>query len=261
MYVAKIFGLFIVWNVAASAALGLLPAVPALVLTVALTAALLWRMLFRDDGAERAFRIRPLPGAALRWVVAGALALQAFNWALGEVYVRLVPVPPENFDPFAELMDEPAGRLAVVLLAVAIAPLLEELVFRGLLQRRLERRWGAAGGVAATSLLFAVIHFLPWIFPLHFVLGLAFGYAVYVTRSVWAGVILHAANNATAMVGLILQPGRPEQLPTLWTTGPNAEWWQAVAATIVFALVLAWVARGLWKTRPVRRLRPAVANG
>ena len=261
MHTAKIFGLFIVWNLAVSVALALLPGPAALATGVVLTGAFVWRLVGQGEHVDRVFRIRPLRGAALGWTLAAILPLQAFNWALGEVYVRLVPVPPENFDPFARLMDEPAGRLAVTLLAVAAAPLIEELIFRGMTQRRLERRLGPAGGIAATALLFAIVHFLPWIFPLHFFLGLAFGYAVYATRSVWAGVILHAANNGSAMVGLIVQPDPPEQLPTLWTTGPNADWWTSVTAAIVTGLLLALVARGLWNARPAASLRPAAADG
>lgn len=256
----RTLGTFILWNLAASLALivfhdnGLL----GLAVVLLLTGAFLRGHLLRPGLPRRhwlALRMRPIPRRALPWLIAGVPLFLAFNWALGELYVRLVPVPTENFDPFSELMQNRDGRLAITLLAVAIAPLLEELVFRGLLQSTLERKHGPLAGMVATSFLFALIHFLPWILPLHFFLGLSFGYVVYVTRSVWAGVILHAANNAAAMLGVGLQPESPAQAPTVWETGPTREWWVAVLVVVVLGSLLAKFAVELWSTRPGGGLR------
>lgn len=263
MQVLRYLALFAVWNVAVSLALWSLPSGPGLAAMLALTAAAAWAGLPRTPGGLdwRMLRVRPLRGASLRWTLAAVPALLAFSWAFGDLYVRLVPVPPENFDPLSELIRDPLSRVSVTLFAVGIGPVLEELVFRGAVQRDLERRWGAVTGITVVSLVFAAVHGRIWIFPLYFFLGMAFGWAVYVTRSVWAGVILHVANNASAMVGYHLHPGPPEPLPTLWTTGPNAEWWSSVTLAILFGLVLAQVARGLWRARPVGGLRHAVADG
>ena len=57
------------------------------------------------------------------------------------------------------------------------------------MREALERRWGAPAGISVAAAIFAVIHVLPWVFPLHFFLGLAFGYAVYATRSIWSGAM------------------------------------------------------------------------
>lgn len=264
MQLLKYFGAFLLWNIAASLALVLLPPLVAILVTLLLAGVLLQGYLLRGpepDGNRTLLRLYPLRGAALRWTLVAIPVLLVFNWALGEVYIRLVPVPPENFDPFAELMSDAAGRLAITVLAVGLAPLLEELVFRGIIQGSLERRWGAALGIFATALLFAIVHFRPWVLPLHLFLGLSFGYAVYATRSVLAGVILHAANNAAAMLGTAAGGDPPATLPTLWTTGLTAEWWSALLVAIASGAVLAAVAVQLWKARPERGLRHAVADG
>src|SRR5690606_7902692 len=143
----------------------------------------------------------------------------------GEVYVRLVPVPPESFDPFGPLMATPAGRLAITMLAVGIAPVLEEFFFRGFVQRTLERRYGTAAGIVVTAGIFAAVHVLPWVLPLHFFLGIAFGYMVFATRSIWSGVILHTANNLVAVGGLGVQSGDGVAVATIWQTGPDLHWW------------------------------------
>lgn len=262
--VIRLFAAFIAWNVGASLGLVLLPPLAGLGLILLLTAAFAWGFLLRGGRPGRRaieLRIRPLRGPALRWTLVAVPLFLLFNWSLGELYIRLVPVPPATFNPFAGLMDDPISRLTITVMAVAIAPLLEELVFRGAIQRSLERRWGAARGLLATSLVFATIHFLPWVFPLHFFLGLAFGWAVYATRSIWSGVILHAANNTAAVLGLQLQADEPtEPVPTLWTTGITVDWWQALAAAAVTGVLLAAVAREVWKARPEPALRPSGAD-
>ncbi|HEX2187439.1 MAG TPA: type II CAAX endopeptidase family protein [Longimicrobiaceae bacterium] len=188
-------------------------------------------------------RMRPLGRDALLATLAAVPVLFALSWALGEVWTRLVPVPPETFTPFESLTRTPEGRLTVVLFAVVAAPLVEELVFRGLVQGRLERRWGPARALAFTSVVFAVFHALPWVLPIHVMLGLVFGWAVYATRSIWAGVLLHAANNSLAALGI--GAGPPEIPPTVWRTGPTAELWTALAVLAVSALLWLRVARAM----------------
>ncbi|MBW3629189.1 MAG: CPBP family intramembrane metalloprotease [Gemmatimonadetes bacterium] len=264
MQVLRYFGAFLLWNIAASLALMLLPPLIGLAIAMLLAGVLLWGYLLRSDepGAHQTLlRLNPLRGARLRWTLASLPVFLVFNWALGEIYIRLVPVPPENFDPFAGLMSDAEGRLAITTLAVAMAPLLEEFVFRGFVQGSLERRLGVATGIGVTALLFALIHFRPWLLPLHLFLGVSFGYAVYATGSVWAGVMLHAANNAAAMLGSGVQDEPATVSPTLWTTGPTSEWWSSVFAAVASGAVLGVLAYRLWKARPESGLRHVRADG
>jgi membrane protease YdiL (CAAX protease family) len=242
--VLRPLGAFFLWNVATwGAILGLLLAGHTL---VGLAAAALLFAAFLRVYLLRANR----PGERRRWAVLrlrplgrdGALAtlyavpvLFALAWSLGEVWTRLVPVPPETFRPFETLTETAEGRLTVILFAMVAAPLVEEFVFRGLVQRPLERRWGPAAAIGFTALLFALVHALPWVLPIHLLLGLAFGFVVYATRSIWAGVLLHAANNSLAALGVGAEP--PELPPTVWRTGVTAEFWMALAMLVLAALV------------------------
>lgn len=191
-------------------------------------------------------RLRPLGRDATLATLAAVPVLFGLSWGLGEVWTRLVPVPPESFRPFEELTGTAEGRLTVTLFAVVAAPLLEEFVFRGLVQRPLERRWGAGAGIAFTAALFALIHALPWVLPIHLLLGLAFGYVVYATRSIWAGVLLHAANNSLA--ALAVGAEAPEVPETVWRTGVTAGFVGGLAVLVVSAVLARSVAGWLWRT-------------
>jgi len=100
-----------------------------------------------------------------------------------------------------ESISSLAGQMPLVglLLCLAVAPAIgEEVVCRGLIGRGLIARWGVPGGVACTTLLFAVIH----LHPVHVVgvipLGLCMHVLYVATRSFWAPVCYHFLNNAWA---------------------------------------------------------------
>lgn len=248
---ARHLGVFLLWNLAISAALLFLPAAYGLAVTLLLTWWLLARYVLPHGGVNTArrtatLRLRPLRGAVLGWSLAAVPVLVVLSWAMGEVYAGLVPVPPEAFNPFDPILARPGGRLAIAVLAIAVAPVVEEFFFRGLIQHPLERRWGAAAGITLAAALFALVHLLPWVFPLHLLLGVLLGAAVYASRSIWTGVLLHAANNITAFLGLdgVAEVGTQ---PTVWATGPTAEWWSALALLLLAVGAAAFVGRRLWR--------------
>ena len=88
------------------------------------------------------------------------------------------------------------GNFGLNLLLVAITPaLLEEVFFRGFVQRRAERGMGIVLGILFTAVLFAIFHLrLTMVLPLA-VLGGYFGYVTWRTGSLWISVGLHFLNN------------------------------------------------------------------
>ena len=87
-----------------------------------------------------------------------------------------------------------AERLGVFLCMAVIAPLVEELIFRGFVQEVCVQRFGAPLGVLATAALFAALHPAGGYAPL-LVLALALGCARQATGSVHVCIGLHLAQN------------------------------------------------------------------
>jgi membrane protease YdiL (CAAX protease family) len=239
---------FLAYNVAMSFAVLLLPTPWGLWVSLLLFVGVLHLYLLRVDRSdgrpEALLRLRPLPQPARPWVAASVPVLLGLIWAVSELYVSVVPVPPDTLNPFGPLLADPLGRLTIAVLAIGIAPVVEEFFFRGLIQSTLQERVGGGVAIAITSALFAAVHVLPWVFPLHFLLGAIFGWVVYVTRSIWSGVVLHAVNNAAAVLGM----GRGEDpltRPTIWDAGIDAEWWTAVAILTLSLAAATAVARGM----------------
>lgn len=90
------------------------------------------------------------------------------------------------------------GSWQGVVLAVVMAPLTEELLFRGLILRGLLGRWKPWAAITTSALLFAGMHLNPAQMPVAFLLGLVLGFAYVRTRSLGLCVLGHAVNNGGA---------------------------------------------------------------
>ncbi len=93
-------------------------------------------------------------------------------------------------------------RILIIVLAVAIAPIAEEFVFRFFLYGVLKRYLGRAGSLVFTALLFAAVHtHLPSFAPL-FVLGACFALAYEWSGSILVSMTMHSLFNSLSLVFL-----------------------------------------------------------
>jgi len=138
--------------------------------------------------------------------------------------------------------------LGLLILVIALAPAIgEEIVFRGVIGRGLVARYGVLPGVIFTSLLFASVHLHPAhvvaLLPLAFLIH----YVYLVTRSFWAPVLLHFANNALAAI-LLKVSSQLEGTPLAEDQGLPI--WGFVVASVLVGLAV----RALWQNRVEYRL-------
>jgi membrane protease YdiL (CAAX protease family) len=150
--------------------------------------------------AERLGLVKPRGSwRALAWVLIGTLGASiAMQW-LAE---RFIDEPSAQLEMLGEMILGQEGLAAVlVILLLSVLPgLFEELVFRGYVQTRLERRLPAPLAIALPALAFALLHMDPQHVVLVFPLGLWLGFARWATGSTWSACLAHAAGNAFAMV-------------------------------------------------------------
>jgi membrane protease YdiL (CAAX protease family) len=169
------------------------------------TALLLWwhalRPGIRRKPRERAtLRLRAPPAWSVPLLARAALPLVAANLAslLLAVGTGLGMGGDDHKMVHAVQRQGVFGVAALQLWMLVFAPVLEEFVCRGWLQRPLERRLGPAPAIGIAAAVFAALHLQPAGFANRFILGAFSGYAVYATGSIWAGVALHASNNVLA---------------------------------------------------------------
>ena len=87
------------------------------------------------------------------------------------------------------------GGTLLMVLSLAIFPALtEEIVFRGIIMKEY-KLCGSVFSMLFSAVLFAFIHFDLRQFPIYVALGMLTAWMAFITRSVWASVIVHAVYN------------------------------------------------------------------
>jgi hypothetical protein len=102
--------------------------------------------------------------------------------------VDLVPI-------FAEL-SSPWWLLAA---GIVVAPVVEELFFRGFVFAGLRERYGWVTAALVSSALFAAIHLQPLAIPPVFIMGTIFAILYQRSGSIWPAILMHLATNALGL--------------------------------------------------------------
>lgn len=149
------------------------------------------------------YQVYPLTPVAQPLILPICLTMIGVGIILSELdnLLRLVmPVPASFASQFADLMTGDSSLFESLLLAVVIAPVTEELLFRGLILQGFLRRYSPRKAILASALLFAAFHGNPWQFLGALVLGVLFAWWFLQTRSLIPCILGHAVNNAVPLV-------------------------------------------------------------
>lgn len=117
--------------------------------------------------------------------------------------------PPKKDLPIESLFQDPHTTLLFMLIAVLLAPLVEETIFRGYIYPVIGRSFGKVWAILATGLLFGLLHaeqlWGGWgqIALLVFV-GIVLTFARAVSRTVVAGFVIHTSYNSVQVIGLLI---------------------------------------------------------
>jgi membrane protease YdiL (CAAX protease family) len=152
-------------------------------------------------------------GLRFSWSDLGWAPILFFAGRAAQLAVTLpliaVPVLRHSSERYSELMrDQPTSALiTLVVVGVIVAPLVEELLFRGVLLRGLLTRFSGPVAAVIQGVIFGCYHFAPGLGLYNVVLitansvfGIIFGFVVLRRRTLWTGIIAHALTNASAFV-------------------------------------------------------------
>jgi membrane protease YdiL (CAAX protease family) len=157
------------------------------------------------DERMRALNLEPARISA-GTMVGYVFLLLAVKTVATMVAAGLVPFDSrQEMEPFRGFLTDTVSRMGF-LFAVLLAGLTEEMVFRGVLSRTLERtRLGFWAGAAVASAIFAIIHLQYGAGGqlVVFSIGMTLAWMRARTGSLWPAVICHAANNGLAYLALL----------------------------------------------------------
>lgn len=159
---------------------------------------------WNKDFAMRLSKLRLIPLSIpvyLAIVPVIGMATLVYQWILKQQFGMDI-----SMQEVAELISQSHAwvRVGFIVVAVVVAPLYEELIFRGVLFPYLVRRIGLSGGIMAVSAVFALMHFhIPSALPL-FLLSIALCLTYWRTGTLWTNIALHALFNGMTVVFLTM---------------------------------------------------------
>lgn len=110
--------------------------------------------------------------------------------------VSLIPMP-EFMKAIFQAFAEYDGVFAFIAIVFA-APILEELIFRGIILDGLLKRYSTLSSIILSSVLFGIVHLNPWQFIAALTIGIFSGWVYYKTKKLTLSIIIHSVNNLLA---------------------------------------------------------------
>jgi uncharacterized protein len=107
-------------------------------------------------------------------------------------------------------LDSP---LWFIVVGVIVAPVVEELFFRGFLFQGFRQRYGWVNGALLSSAVFAVAHLDPVALIPTFILGMLLAYMYHRTDSVWIPILLHVLVNGMGLCAAYVATQMPGVIP------------------------------------------------
>ncbi len=179
------------------------------------------------------FRLRPVNIKLIGATLVFFLPIFIFIDELDRLVQHVFPMPKDWLDSLTDLVrfDGFFESSIIILAAVLVAPVVEEMLFRALVQRSLEKYLEPAIAIVLASVLFALVHFNPWTSIQITLLGLVLGYMTWKSGSIIPAVVLHGLNN---LFSLLLMNVDESKLTWYARNGHVNFLWIVLAALFIF---------------------------
>ena len=111
-----------------------------------------------------------------------------------------------------ERVQSTSSLLTLAVVGILVAPVVEELLFRGVIQRSLITTVGSKRAAVIQGVLFGLYHFAPFLglynlllLTANSVFGIIFGFVARRRRTLGTGMIAHALTNASVVLVILTQ--------------------------------------------------------
>jgi uncharacterized protein len=138
------------------------------------------------------------------------ISLAALQFFMNEISMHLdkvLPPPGWFLELFDRLFESDHGIWGGILRVVILAPVVEELIFRGVIFSGFQRIYPAFWAIFFSALLFALFHLNPWQLGPTFLLGLILGFVRLRTGSLLAAIFTHALHNLMIFLSVYYKDG------------------------------------------------------
>lgn len=179
------------------------------------------------------------------WII---IPLVIFFWAVHILIERInvkldqiLPPPAWFWELFNKIFESDFGIYGAFIKVVITAPIIEELIFRGIIMHGLMRNYSKFTAIFTSALLFALYHLNPWQFPATFVLGLLLGFLMFQTRNIILCILGHAISNGLVLLNMTLW----EDIRTMsfYSSNESFQLFISTFIVIITLILIIWLAR------------------
>ncbi|KJY80864.1 CPBP family intramembrane glutamic endopeptidase [Vibrio nigripulchritudo] len=107
---------------------------------------------------------------------------------------------PAHIDEYLMMSRFLSGGLVSIVVVCIIAPLMEELLFRGVMLRGFLKHYSEYTSIMLSAMLFSIAHLTLIQLPVTYILGTLLGWLYVRTKSLWPSILAHAIYNTCVMI-------------------------------------------------------------
>lgn len=159
-----------------------------------------------------------------------------------EPLANVIPMPDSIKDLF-ETMFRPT--IPAFLTAVIVAPILEEMIFRGIILEGFLRNYSPVKSILLVSLLFGLAHLNIWQFIGAFIIGAFISWIYWKTRNLLLSIAVHMLNNLISYLAMLFSSKSVTDTTIVDFTG-NIEIYYALFGLSIVLLVLGFLYHKTW---------------
>lgn len=202
---------------------------------------IIWALvIIRKHNVSLAKLIGQTPNDMNWWPMFG-LTLTLLVYAIGAIAVVLYPIFTMNQDFAIKLLDATSNHSPIhtLFLGVFIAPIVEEIIFRGFLLNRIGKKWGIRTGIILSSLIFGLGHSIFFLGA--FVIGIVFCLIYIKTKTLIVPMTSHILYNSLVWLGSLVAQD---------SGGFSSEYWLQfvyqglvailISSPIIFMMMIKW---------------------
>lgn len=138
--------------------------------------------------------------SSIKIMVLVSISIVAIQTGIVSPIVNSIPMPEFMQKIFLEFAGQ-NGVCSFIAIVIA-APVIEELIFRGIILHGLLQRYSPIKSIIISSVLFGIVHLNPWQFISALIIGAFSGWVYYRTSKLTLSIIIHSINNLFAFIGM-----------------------------------------------------------
>jgi len=161
---------------------------------------------------------------------------------VGEFTVFLLPKPTGFFKELFDMLNETLevifkNKILGFLMVAVAAPILEEILFRGIILKSLLKKYHPWKAILYSSIAFGIFHLNPWQFLYAMVLGVLLGYMYWKTHSLFYPIFIHFLLNGTAFLMAQLVDVKPNEGFVDYWTHNLSQYYVLVALALLIIII------------------------